>query len=69
MLLAATVLASGPGILTATAADQKPAALIIAQGGLGDQSYNDLAYSGFQKALKETGIDGKPVGPAIAEQP
>ena len=36
-------------------------ALIIAQGGLGDQSYNDLAYSGFQKAVKEAGIEGKPV--------
>jgi basic membrane protein A len=38
-----------------------PAALIIAQGGLGDQSYNDLAFAGFQAALKATGIRGKPV--------
>ena len=45
----------------ANAADNKPAALIIAQGGLGDQSYNDLAYAGFQRALKETGLAGKPV--------
>ena len=36
-------------------------ALIIAQGGLGDQSYNDLAYSGFKKALAATKLDGKPV--------
>jgi basic membrane protein A and related proteins len=36
-------------------------ALIIAQGGLGDQSYNDLAYSGFKKALAETKLDGKAV--------
>lgn len=43
------------------AAAEKPVALIIAQGGLGDQSYNDLAYSGFQKALKETGLEGRPV--------
>lgn len=53
-------LASGLGAMAATAAE-KPAALIVAQGGLGDQSYNDLAYSGFQKAAKETGIEGKPV--------
>src|SRR5579862_6991528 len=45
----------------AVAADKAPVALIIAQGGLGDQSYNDLANSGFQKALKETGLQGKPV--------
>ena len=36
-------------------------ALIIAQGGLGDQSYNDLAYAGFKKALAETKLVGKPV--------
>jgi basic membrane protein A len=47
--------------MNANAADSKPAALIIAQGGLGDQSYNDLAYAGFQRALKETGLEGKPV--------
>lgn len=46
--------------MAANAAD-KPAALVIAQGGLGDQSYNDLAYAGFQRALKETGLEGKPV--------
>ena len=59
--MATTVLASALGAASAQAADSKPAALIIAQGGLGDQSYNDLAYAGFQRALKETGIEGKPV--------
>lgn len=39
----------------------KKVALIIAQGGLGDESYNDLAYSGLQKALKDTGLEGSPV--------
>jgi basic membrane protein A len=34
-------------------------ALIIAQGGLGDQSYNDLAYSGFQLAQKDFPIVGR----------
>ncbi|OCJ47323.1 BMP family ABC transporter substrate-binding protein [Agrobacterium rubi] len=42
-------------------AADKPAALIIAQGGMGDESYNDLAFAGFQRALKETGLEGKPV--------
>lgn len=54
------VLASALGATQAIAAD-KPAAIIIAQGGLGDQSYNDLAYAGFQKAVQETGLEGKPV--------
>jgi basic membrane protein A and related proteins len=45
---------------TASAAD-KPAALIIAQGGLGDQSYNDLAYAGFKKALADAKLEGKAV--------
>jgi basic membrane protein A and related proteins len=58
--LATLALVSGLGPIGASAAE-KPAALIIAQGGLGDQSYNDLAYSGFEKAVKEAGIEGKPV--------
>jgi basic membrane protein A len=45
----------------AARAAEAPVALIIAQGGLGDQSYNDLAYNGFQAALKATGLQGKPV--------
>ena len=45
---------------TALAAD-KPVALIIAQGGLGDQSYNDLAYAGFKKAIAAAKLEGKPV--------
>lgn len=57
-LVSALVL--GLGTMAATAAD-KPVALIIAQGGLGDQSYNDLAYAGFKKALAETKLVGKPV--------
>jgi basic membrane protein A len=52
--------ALGLGATTAAAAD-KPVALIIAQGGLGDQSYNDLAYSGFKKALAEDKLEGKTV--------
>jgi len=37
------------------------AALVIAQGGLGDESYNDLAYSGFERALEELPVDGRAI--------
>ena len=53
-------LALGMTIGAAEAAD-KPVALIIAQGGLGDQSYNDLAYAGFQRAIADSKLEGKPV--------
>src|ERR1700729_1839565 len=55
-----SALALGLGAIAAAAAE-KPVALIIAQGGLGDQSYNDLAYSGFKKAIAEAKLEGKPV--------
>ncbi|WP_121072729.1 BMP family lipoprotein [Leucobacter aridicollis] len=31
-------------------------ALVVAQGGLGDQSYNDLANEGFKRAVADTGL-------------
>ena len=37
------------------------AALVIAQGGLGDESYNDLALEGFERGLEANGVDGTPV--------
>ena len=46
---------------SAMAADVAPAALIIAQGGLGDGSWNDTANAGFQAGLKKTGVEGRPV--------
>lgn len=39
----------------------KKAALVVAQGGLGDEAYNDLAYSGFKKAAADTGVEGRPI--------
>ncbi len=61
MLSALLALALGLGATAAAGAADKPVALIIAQGGLGDQSYNDLAYSGFKKALAEDKLEGKAV--------
>ena len=43
------------------AADVAPAALIIAQGGLGDGSWNDTANAGFKAGLEKTGIKGRPI--------
>lgn len=36
-------------------------ALVVAQGGLGDESYNDLANQGFKEGLQETGLSGSPI--------
>ena len=60
MISVLSALALGLGTVGVCAAE-KPVALIVAQGGLGDQSYNDLAYSGFKKALAENKLDGKTV--------
>src|SRR5580658_5096070 len=56
-----SALALGLGAMTSALAAEKPVALIIAQGGLGDQSYNDLAYAGFKKAIAAAKLEGKPV--------
>jgi basic membrane protein A len=56
-----SALGLGLGAMSTALAADKPAALIIAQGGLGDQSYNDLAYSGFKKAIAEAKLEGKAV--------
>jgi basic membrane protein A and related proteins len=61
MLSALSGLALGLGAIVTAYAAEKPVALIIAQGGLGDQSYNDLAYSGFKKALADDKLEGKAV--------
>lgn len=39
----------------------EPAGLIIAQGGLGDEAYNDLAYEGFTEATENAGVVGRPI--------
>jgi basic membrane protein A len=51
-----TTAAESPG-----GSDLAPVGLIIAQGGLGDESYNDLAYSGLVRAGEATGLEVRPV--------
>lgn len=43
------------------AAEPLRVALVIAQGGLGDRSYNDLAHSGFERAGKDFGVEVKAI--------
>src|SRR5260370_40502703 len=59
MISRVSALVLGLGAMTAALAAEKPVALIIAQGGLGDQSYNDLAYAGFKRAIAAAKVEGK----------
>lgn len=38
-----------------------PVAMIVAQGGLGDGSWNDTANAGFAAGIKETGLEGRAI--------
>ena len=58
MLATSAALAAAAG---SAAADVAPAAIIIDSGGLGDGSWNDTAYAGFQAGLEATGIEGRPI--------
>ena len=44
-----------------SAQDDARVALIIAQGGLGDRSYNDSAFAGLTLAAAELGVDVTPI--------
>ena len=44
----------------AIAADA-PAALVVAQGGLGDGAWNDTANAGFEAGIEATGIEGRAI--------
>ena len=52
----ATACAAPSTAATPTNSSAKKAACILGVGGLGDQSYNDLVYSGMKKAESDLGI-------------
>ena len=54
--------------VTRPTAPEAKVGLIIATGGLGDKSFNDISYAGVKRAKEELGIDFDYVEPAaIAE--
>ncbi|GAB3495964.1 BMP family ABC transporter substrate-binding protein [Amycolatopsis cihanbeyliensis] len=59
-MLVAT-LAAGCAGETESGGGRDKAALVIAQGGIGDESYNDLALSGFESSTEKHGIEGSPI--------
>lgn len=54
--MATACAAPGAATTPANGGSAKKAACILGVGGLGDQSYNDLVYSGMKKAESELGI-------------
>ncbi len=52
---------SSSGTASSSSASGKKVALVIAQGGLGDKSYNDFANAGFKSAVAKTGVQGRPI--------
>jgi len=60
ILAAVTILLLGIGSM-GFAQDSPRVALIIAQGGLGDRSYNDLAFAGLTLAAQQLGVEVVPI--------
>ena len=61
LLAVALVLVSGAFVPSAQAQADYSVALIIAQGGLGDRSYNDSAFAGLTLAAAELGVQVVPI--------
>lgn len=65
LIVGAVLLAScAPAVAptpTPVAKCPKRVALIIAQGGLGDRSYNDSGFAGLTRAAQEFGVEVKPI--------
>ncbi len=61
ILAFALVLCLGASLVTAQDDSDKRVALIIAQGGLGDRSYNDSAFAGLTKAAADYGVEVVPI--------
>jgi basic membrane protein A len=60
ILVLTVVLVLGAGSFS-LAQDAPRIALIIAQGGLGDRSYNDLAFAGLTLAAQQHGVEVVPI--------
>jgi basic membrane protein A len=60
LLIIALVVSTG-ALHPTSAQAAKKIALIIAQGGLGDRSYNDSAFAGLTKAAQDFGVEVKPI--------
>jgi basic membrane protein A len=63
ILIVVVALVVSVAALVPTATGQKPysVALIIAQGGLGDRSYNDSAFAGLTLAAQQLGVKVTPI--------
>ena len=61
VLVVALVMAGGVVMPAASAQSDYSVALITSQGGLGDRSYNDLAYIGLTLAAAELGVTVVPI--------
>lgn len=59
VMIGLLIVASFSGM--ASAQESPRVALIIAQGGLGDRSYNDLAFAGLTLAAAELGVEVVPI--------
>jgi basic membrane protein A len=60
-LVAVLLIAGGVFAPAARGQDAYSVGLIIAQGGLGDRSYNDSAFAGLTLAAAELGVDVVPI--------
>lgn len=60
LLLSACATEADPDV-ESTSSEPGRAALVIAQGGLGDESYNDFANEGFERGLEGTGMEGSTI--------
>ncbi len=60
LVIVAIVIVAGIAVYIATRPPAEPAAkvgLILATGGLGDKSFNDISYAGVERAKDELGIE------------
>ncbi|MCF3136607.1 BMP family lipoprotein [Streptomyces olivochromogenes] len=66
---AVTVSACGSSSTSSTGGDNKSKGIGLAYdvGGKGDQSFNDAAYAGFEKAQKDFGVGGRDIEPQDGE--